>query len=129
MRKIASLSAALGGMLVLVLHAAPVQAAPRTWVSGTGNDGNPCTRTQPCANYAVAFGLTDTGGEINCLDPGNFGTPTITKSISIVCDYTEGGVLATGGTIGLIINAPAGSIITLKGLDIECNGNGLNGIH
>ena len=52
---------------------------------------------------------------------------TITKSISIVCDYTEGGVLASGVN-GIIVNAPAGSIVTLKGLDIECFGTGINGI-
>jgi hypothetical protein len=126
MRKIGSLSAlsaALGGMLVLLLHAAPAQAAARTWVSGTGNDGNPCTRTSPCATYAVAFGLTDTGGEINCLDPGSFGTLFITKSISIVCDHTEGGVLSTAST-GFIIDALAGSMVTLKGQDVDCLGSG-----
>jgi hypothetical protein len=127
MRKIASLSAALGGMLVFVLHAAPAQAAPRTWVSGTGTDAGACTRTAPCATYAFAFGVTDTGGEINCVDPGNFGTLNITKSISIVCDHTEGGVL-NDGLVGFFINAPAGSIITLKGQDVDCLGGGLTGI-
>ena len=128
MRNIASLSAALGGMLVLLLHAAPAQAAARTWVSGTGTDAGTCTRTAPCATYGFAFGVTDTGGEINCLDPGSFGRLTITKSISIVCDYTEGGVLVNAGGSGFFINAPAGSIVTLKGQDIECAINGGFGI-
>jgi hypothetical protein len=74
--------------------------------------------------YAVAFGLTTTGGEINCIDGGGFGILTINKSISIVCDDTEGGVLAGAGQTGFLINAPTGSIITLKGQDIECAGNG-----
>jgi hypothetical protein len=110
-------------MLVLLLHAAPAQAASRTWVSGIGSDSGLCTRIAPCLTYAQAILLTDTGGEINCLDPGSFGPLTIDKSISIVCDYTEGGVLA-GGTTGFTINALAGSIITLKGQDIECLGFG-----
>src|SRR6185295_8367256 len=77
--------------------------------------------------YAGAISKTATNGEINCLDPGGFGSVTITKSLSIVCDYTEGGVLAAG-TFGFNINAPAGSLITLKGQDVECIGTGTNGI-
>ena len=128
MRKIASLSAALGAMLVLLLHAAPAQAAARTWVSGTGTDAGTCTRTAPCLTYGFAFTQTDTGGEINCLDPGGFGPLTITKSISIVCDYTEGGVVPSPSSIGFLINAPAGSIVTLKGQDVDCLGNSAFGI-
>src|SRR5512141_294251 len=101
--------------------------ASRTWVSGVGDDVNPCSRTAPCKTYAGAISKTAVGGEINCLDPGGFGAVTITKSISIVCDYTEGGVLA-GAVNGFIINAPAGSIVTLKGQDVECIGTGINGI-
>jgi hypothetical protein len=96
-------------------------------VSGVGDDLNPCSRTAPCKTFAGAISKTSTGGEINCLDPNGAGAVTITKSISIVCDYTEGGVLASGIN-GIIVNAPAGSIVTLKGLDIECFGSGINGI-
>ena len=108
--------------------AAPAYAqATRTWVSGVGDDANPCSRTAPCKTYAGTISKTATNGEINCLDPGGFGAVTITKSLSIVCDYTEGGVLAAG-TFGFNINATAGSIITLKGQDVECIGTGTNGI-
>ena len=117
----------LGLAMFLILSAGSAQAQSRTWVSGVGNDVNPCSRTAPCKTYAGAISKTAPGGEINCLDPGGFGTVTITKSISIVCDYTEGGVLAAG-TNGFIINAPAGSIVTLKGQDVECFGTGINGI-
>jgi hypothetical protein len=102
--------------------------ASRTWVSGVGDDANPCSRTAPCKTYAGAISKTATNGEINCLDPGGFGTVTITKSISIVCDYTEGGVLAASVN-GFIINAPAGSNITLKGQDVECFATGINGVN
>lgn len=116
-------------LAVTTLVAAPAYAqATRTWVSGVGDDVNPCSRTAPCKTYAGAISKTATNGEINCLDPGGFGSVTITKSISIVCDYTEGGALVSGGGTGFIINAPVGSIITLKGLDIECIGTGNNGI-
>jgi hypothetical protein len=118
----------IGLALLLIMSAGSAQAqASRTWVSGVGDDANPCSRTAPCKTYAGAISKTATGGEINCIDPGGFGAVTITKSISIVCDYSEGGVLASG-TNGFIINAPAGSIVTLKGQDVECFGNGIDGI-
>src|SRR5882757_5651500 len=128
MRKIALSLAALGLAFTPLLFAAPAHAqATRTWVSGVGDDVNPCSRTAPCKTYAGAISKTAANGEINCLDPGGFGSVTITKSLSIVCDYTEGGVLANG-VFGFNINAPAGSIITLKGQDVECVGTGTNGI-
>jgi hypothetical protein len=127
MRKIA-VPTIFGALLVLSMQATPASAqATRTWVSGVGDDVNPCSRTAPCKTYAGAISKTATGGEINCLDPGGFGTLTITKSISVVCDYSEGGVLAAG-VPGFIINAPAGSIVTLKGQDIEGVGTCTDGI-
>ena len=114
--------------LLFVMSAGSANAqASRTWVSGVGDDANPCSRTAPCKTYAGAISKTAPNGEINCLDPGGFGAVTITKSMSIVCDYTEGGVLAAS-TTGFLINAPAGSIVTLKGQDVECFITGIHGI-
>src|SRR5690348_13476035 len=59
--------------------------ATRTWVSGVGDDANPCSRTAPCKTFAGAISKTALNGEINCLDPGGFGAVTITKSITIDC--------------------------------------------
>jgi hypothetical protein len=129
MKKIAVPTAILGGILGVLLQAAPASAqATRTWVSGVGDDANPCSRTAPCKTFPGAISKTAAGGEINCLDPGGFGGVTITKSISIVCDYTEGGLLVSG-TNAIIINAPANAIVTLKGIDIECVGTGINGVN
>jgi hypothetical protein len=128
MRKIALSIAALGLALTPLLFAAPAHApATRTWISGVGDDANPCSRTAPCKTFPGAISKTAVNGEINCLDPNGGGTLTITKSISVVCDYTEGGVLSAGVN-GFIVNAPAGSIVTIKGIDIECIGTGINGI-
>ena len=103
--------------------------ATRTWVSGVGDDVNPCSRTAPCKTFAGAISKTATGGEINCLDPGGFGGVTITKALSIVCNYTEGGVLSAGaGVNGIVINAPATSNVYLRGLDLHGAGNAQNGI-
>src|SRR5580704_12091741 len=85
--------AALG----LMALAAPAHAqATRTWVSGVGDDVNPCSRTAPCKTFAGAISKTATGGYIDCLDPGGFGAVTITKSITIQCDEEIGHVLVSG---------------------------------
>src|SRR5687768_9127087 len=111
-------------------YAAPASAqATRTWVSGVGDDANPCSRTAPCKTFAGAISKTATAGEINCLDPGGFGGLTIIKSISIVCDYTEGGVLSAGaGVNGFVINAPLTSVVFLSGIDFNGAGNAQNGV-
>jgi len=96
---------------------APASAqATRTWVSGVGDDVNPCSRTAPCKTFAGAISKTAAGGEINCIDPGGFGAVTITKSLTISCPYTEGGVLAGGN--GITVNAAATDSVYLRGLDI-----------
>src|SRR5437667_615695 len=94
-------------------NAASAQAS-RTWVSGVGDDANPCSRTAPCKTYAGAISKTAANGEINCLDPGGFGAVTITKSISIACDTGEAGVLVSG-TNGIVVNRPPGSVVLLRG--------------
>ena len=101
--------------------------ATRTWVSGVGDDLNPCSRTAPCKTFAGAISKTATGGEINALDPGAYGAVTITKAISIISQF-EAGVLATLGSNGITINTPAASKVLLQGLDIEGAGTGGIGV-
>ena len=104
--------------LTTVIAAAPASAqATRTWVSGVGDDVNPCSRTAPCKTFAGAISKTAAGGEINCLDPAGFGAVTTTKSITIDCTGTLGGILASS-TFGVTVNG-AGAIVTLRGLEIN----------
>src|SRR3954469_17365736 len=115
-----------GPALALVALALPASAmgqATRTWVSGVGDDANPCSRTAPCKTFAGAISKTANGGEINCIDPGGFGGVTITKSLTIKCHYTERGVLVAG-TNAIVVNATATDKVTLKGLDINGTGVG-----
>ncbi len=101
--------------------------ATRTWVSGVGDDANPCSRTAPCRTFPGAIVKTAAGGEINVLDPGGFGGVTITKSITISSQF-EGGVLVAGGN-GIIVNAGPADKVILKGLDIDgTNGLAITGI-
>src|SRR5437764_3952743 len=91
--------------------------ASRTWVSGVGDDANPCSRTAPCKTFAGAISKTAAQGEINCLDPGGFGVVTITKAITIACEGVTAGVL-TNAANGINVAAGANDQVTLRGLDI-----------
>ncbi len=121
------LAALIGAMLVLAGQESVGAQATRTWVSGVGDDANPCSRTAPCKTFAGAISKTAASGEINCLDPAGFGSVTITKSITIGCEFTLGGI-AAAGTNGVIVNAGAGDIVVLRGLDIDGYATGTNGI-
>jgi hypothetical protein len=110
---------ALTAMAVAFTATLAQAQATRTWVSGVGDDANPCSRTAPCKTFAGAISKTAVGGFIDVLDPGGFGTVTITKSITI--DGSGGsvaGILATGGISGIIVNS-ATAIVHLRNLSIE----------
>jgi hypothetical protein len=118
----------LAVLTVLLAATAPAFAqATRTWVSGVGDDANPCSRTAPCKTFAGAISKTAAGGEINVLDPGGFGAVTITKSITISSEGFEAGVLVSG-TNGIVVSAASTDVIVLRGLDIEGLGTGLDGV-
>ncbi len=125
MRRIATLAIFLG-FLTPMLASAPAHAqATRTWVSGVGDDANPCSRTAPCKTLAGAISKTAAAGEIDCLDPGGFGTLTITKSITIDCGGggIVGSVLASG-VAGFNINGNGINVI-LRNLSINGTGTTL----
>ena len=110
--------------------------APRTWVSGVGDDINPCSRTAPCKTFAGAFSKTAKDGEINCLDSGGFGAVTIIKSITIDGTPVMAGILngsSNGGFSGVIINitdpADVRKSVTLRGLSIQGAGTGTRGVN
>jgi hypothetical protein len=117
----------LGGLITSATTPASAQAT-RTWVSGVGDDANPCSRTAPCKTFAGAISKTAPAGEINVLDPGGFGALTITKSITIRADHVEGGVLVAG-TNGINVAAGATDTVVLEGRDFEGINSGLNGVN
>jgi hypothetical protein len=100
----------------------------RTFVSGVGDDANPCSRTAPCKTFAGAISKTLPAGEINVLDPGSFGAVTITKSITIRADHVEAGVLVSGAN-GITVAAGATDTVVLEGLDLDGANSGLNGVN
>ena len=113
---------------LLMANADPARAqATRTWVSGVGDDVNPCSRTAPCKTFAGAISKTAAVGEINCLDPGGFGAVTITKSITIDCGATFASILAAGSN-GIIVNG-ANIVVSIRNLSINGAGTGVVGIN
>lgn len=116
--------------LVAALAPAPAHAqSTRTWVSGVGDDQNPCSRTAPCKTFGGAISKTAAGGYMFCLDSAGFGPVTIAKSLTIDCSGLLGSVLASG-TSGININAAATDSVTLRGLSIEsAAGAGIVGIN
>jgi hypothetical protein len=115
-------------VLGMYLVGSPAYAqATRTWVSGVGDDVNPCSRTAPCKTFAGAISKTAAGGEINVVDPGGYGAVSITKSLSIIAQGPTAGVLVAG-TNAITVNAGANDVVVLRGLDIDGTSTGLNGI-
>lgn len=111
----------------LVCSSAALAQATRTWVSGVGDDANPCSRTAPCKTFAGAISKTAAGGEVSVLDPGGFGAVVITKAITINGEGTLAGILSTN-TNGIIVNAGAADVVIIRNLSINGAGTGLNGI-
>jgi hypothetical protein len=100
----------------------------RTWVSGVGDDVNPCSRTAPCRTFAGAISKTAAGGEIDALDPGGYGLVTITKAITIDGRGTLAGIQNNGGFNAINVNAGPSDVVILRNLSIDGAGTGLNGI-
>jgi Right handed beta helix region len=118
------LSLTVVAMAMPLLYTAPAQAqASRTWVSGVGDDVNPCSRTAPCKTWAGAISKTAGGGEISVLDPGGFGAVTITKSITIDGGGGQVASAVIAGTNGINVSAGATDVVILRNLRL----NGLLG--
>jgi hypothetical protein len=102
--------------------------ASRTWVSGVGDDANPCSRTAPCKTFPGAISKTAPGGEIDALDPGGFGAITITKAITLDGGGGQVASILVGGTNAIVVQAGPNDVVTLRNLRINGIGTGLNGI-
>src|SRR5262245_37615940 len=119
------------GILAIVLLGTTLMSAQasRTWVSGVGDDANPCSRTAPCKTFAGAISKTANGGEIDALDPGGFGAVTITKGITIDGGGGQVASVLVSGTNGIVVQAAAATdVVILRNLRINGIGSGFNGI-
>ena len=122
------LSVVLAVLMTALLQLAPAYGqAMRTYVSGTGKDGTACTLANPCRTLQTALGLTRPGGEIQSLDSADYGYVTINQAVTLLGAHGATGVLAANVS-GVTINAGANDVVTLKGLEIDGSGSGVNGI-
>ncbi|HEX8173179.1 MAG TPA: right-handed parallel beta-helix repeat-containing protein [Thermoanaerobaculia bacterium] len=128
MKKV-SLIKTLTMVVALASASASYAQATRTWVSGVGDDVNPCSRTAPCKTWAGAISKTATNGEISALDPGGFGPVTINKGITINGDGTLASIL-NAGTNGIVVNIaqPTSATVYIRNVSINGAGTGFDGI-
>lgn len=114
-------------LVAAALNNVNAQQASRTWVSGVGDDSNPCNRTAPCRTFQQAHNQTAPGGEINVIDGGGFGPVTITKAITIDGTGSHASILSAG-TNGITVNGTASDVVVLRGLSVNGASTGLIGI-
>ena len=129
-----TIKALLVTSFILALATVAQAQATRTWVSGVGDDVNPCSRTAPCKTFAGAISKTAKDGEISVLDPGGYGAVTITKSIYINGTHGAGygsilNVLVNGVTINITDAADVRKAVRLRALDINGASQGINGVN
>jgi hypothetical protein len=110
-----------------IAEAGSLSPQTRTYVSGTGSDSNACSASSPCKTFQAALALTVAGGEIFVLNSANYGAVTINKAVTITSEGAVAGVLATSG-VGITINAGAGDVVNLRGLDLDGGKTGTSGI-
>jgi hypothetical protein len=119
-------------VVIYLLPTAAEAQATRTWVSGVGDDANPCSRTAPCKTFAGAIPKTAAGGEIDALDPGGFGALTITKGVTIDGGGGQVASILVSGTNGIVVAAGPTDVVTLRNLSINgiagTGTGGLNGV-
>src|SRR3954451_5075346 len=131
-RHLALSATAIGILMAVALPSAAFGQATRTWVSGVGDDVNPCSRTAPCKTWAGAISKTASGGIIDALDPGGFGAVTITKPITLEGNGTLASILSSG-VQGVIVNITSGlnRNVVLRNILIDGAGTtlGTNGIN
>src|SRR6185369_66418 len=128
-----TIKALLVTTFILALATAAQAQATRTWVSGVGDDMNPCSRTAPCKTFAGAISKTAKDGEISVLDPGGYGGVTITKSIYINGTHGAGyGSIINASQTAVIINITdvndVRKAVRLRALDMNGVSTGTNGV-
>jgi hypothetical protein len=107
------------GLLAALAPVAVHAQATRTWISGVGDDVNPCSRTAPGKTFAGAISKTAAGGEIDCLDPGGFGAVTVTKSMTLDGGSGQVASILASETNGITINAGLSDVVIIRNIRFQ----------
>lgn len=115
-------------LFILAASASLAQAQSptnKTWVSAFGDDKNPGTRTAPCRTFAGAMSRTLMGGFIAVMDPGEYGSVVIGKSITIDGTGVMSSIVSAGTSgIRVIITAASDTEKTVRIRGLTINGMG-----
>jgi hypothetical protein len=118
----------LATALACSLFTAPAQARARVFVASYGNDANPCTFLSPCKTFQQAVNVVDAGGEVTAIDSAGFGPITITQAVTITSPPgVEAGIVPAAGGAAIIVNTFGGTTV-LRGLTLEGQGTGTDGV-
>ena len=116
-------------LVCLFVFAVAVNAsaqASRTWLSGLGDDANPCSFTAPCKTFNGAYNKTAVAGQISVMDAGAYGTLYITHSITVDGGGNFGSGLVAAGT-GIRVNFASndlyGNTVIIRGLSFDSTGD------
>ena len=114
--------------LVCSPFTAPAHARARVFVASYGNDGNQCTFGSPCKTFQQAVNVVDAGGEVTAIDSAGFGPITITQAVTITSPPgVEAGIVPAAGGAAIIVNTFGGTTV-LRGLTLEGQGTGTDGV-
>jgi len=109
-------------------------AAPRTFVSGGGNDANPCSRDLPCRSFTAALVQVDAGGEVVVLDTAGYGPFRISKAVSIIAPP---GILAAISNsilsddavpVAIYVQAGPTDKVVLRGMNVNIQSGNVFGV-
>ena len=113
--------------LAIALACIPALAAPRAFVASNGSDRGAarCTLNNPCRTFQVAHNAVDAGGEVVALDTAEYGSVTVTKSISILGSPGSVAIITVATGSGVVVATPGVSVV-LRNLNITgVTGNGI----
>ncbi len=114
----------LATFLFLIACATAGQAAPRTFVSGSGSDANApgCTFSLPCRFLNTAYANTDIGGEIIALSPAGYGGLAITHAITVqAVPGTFGFISVVAGSAGIAVTAGALESVIIRNFQFSAS--------
>jgi hypothetical protein len=94
----------------------------RTWVSPAGLDTNPCTREQPCRNFAAAITAVAAEGEVVALESAGYGPVTITKSVTIVAPAGVHAAIAPSSGAAITVSAADTDHVVLRNVYLNSQG-------
>jgi hypothetical protein len=99
-----------------------------SWVASSGTDGNPCTRTSPCATFQHAHDVTSANGIVKAIDAADYGLVNITKGITLDGNGTGAEISVGFAATGIIVNGVAADQVNISNLAINVLSGGSIGI-